>query len=78
VTIEVKPGYAGFVTEIDGRPSALEGRSFRIVVQDARVTLVTFGPAGRGLTGLRRRGLIADSPRILARDDRAARPPERG
>jgi hypothetical protein len=32
--------------------------------------LVSFGEGRAGLTGLRERGLIADSPRVLARDDR--------
>jgi hypothetical protein len=33
---------------------------------------VSFGAPGHGIAALRRRRLVADSPRILARDDRAA------
>jgi hypothetical protein len=33
---------------------------------------VSFGAPGRGTAAPRRRRLIADRPRILARDDRAA------
>ena len=32
---------------------------------------MTFEGSGRGLAGLRKRRLITDSPRVLARDDRA-------
>jgi hypothetical protein len=34
---------------------------------------VTFAASGRGLAGLRKRLLVSDSPRILARDERAGR-----
>jgi NAD+ kinase len=70
LTVEVSPGYAGFDVEVDGQRRALEDRRFEFVLHPAKLTLVTFGAAGRGLTGLRRRGLIADSPRVLARDAR--------
>jgi hypothetical protein len=39
---------------------------------NTNATLVSFGAPGHGIAGPRRRRLIADSPRILARDDRAA------
>jgi hypothetical protein len=35
--------------------------------------LVTFDPSGRGLAGLRKRKLVIDSPRVLARDEREKR-----
>ena len=73
VTVEVHPGYAGFDVEIDGQRRAVEGQSFRLTLHPAKLTLVTFGPSGRGLAGLRKRRLIADSPRVLARDARAGR-----
>jgi hypothetical protein len=34
---------------------------------------VTFTPSGRGLIGLRKRLLVIDSPRVLARDERGKR-----
>jgi NAD+ kinase len=73
VTVEVHPGYGGFDVEIDGHRRPLEARSFRLTLQEDKVNLVTFAPSGPALGGLRRRGLITDSPRILARDERAAR-----
>jgi NAD+ kinase len=70
LTVAVDPGYAGFDVEVDGHRRALTDRRFAFALHMAKLTLVTFGAAGRGLTGLRQRGLIADSPRVLARDER--------
>jgi NAD+ kinase len=78
LTVEARPGYAGFVVEIDGFRSMSEARTFRLTLEPDVVRLIALGAPGRGLAGLRRRGLIADSPRVLARDERAAAaaPPE--
>jgi NAD+ kinase len=73
LSIEVRPGNAGFDVEIDGHRRPLEARSYSVTMHEGEVTLVTFSPPGPGLDVLRRRGLIADSPRILAQDDRARR-----
>jgi NAD+ kinase len=71
VAIEVHPGFAGFDVEIDGREREGAERRFRLALHRDKLTLVTFEGSGRGLTGLRKRRLITDSPRVLARDDRA-------
>jgi NAD+ kinase len=71
VTIEVSPGFGGFDVEIDGRKREGEERRLRLALHPDKLTLVTFAGSGRGLTGLRKRRLITDSPRVLARDDRA-------
>jgi NAD+ kinase len=71
VTIEVSPGFGGFDIEIDGRKREGEERRLRLALHPDKLTLVTFEGSGRGLTGLRKRRLITDSPRVLARDDRA-------
>ena len=73
VTIEVSPGFGGFDVEVDGRKREGEERRLRLALHHDKLTLVTFAGAGRGLTGLRQRGLITDSPRVLARDERARR-----
>ena len=70
VTVEARPSYAGFVVEIDGVRSMPDARSFRLTLEPDVVRLVTLDGPGRGLTGLRRRRIITDSPRVLARDDR--------
>jgi NAD+ kinase len=68
--VEVAPSYAGFDVDVDGHRREFSDRRFEFALHPRKLTLVAFGPAGRGLTGLRRRGLIADSPRVLARDAR--------
>jgi NAD+ kinase len=74
VTVEVHPGYAGFDFEIDGQRRPLDALRLRITLHPDKSTLVMFAAAGRGLEALRRRRLITDSPRVLARDDRASKP----
>lgn len=69
--VEVRPTIAGFEIEIDGHGQALTALDYRISLHPEKVTLVSFGELGLGIAGLRKRRLIGDSPRILARDDRA-------
>jgi NAD+ kinase len=69
--VTVEPGFGGFDIEIDGRAQDLDAREYALCVHDAKVTLISFGEPGLGLTALRERGLIADSPRVLARHRRA-------
>jgi NAD+ kinase len=78
LTVDVEPGYAGFDLEIDGRrrPTAA-ARSYRFTLRPDQLDLVTFAGVDRGLAALRGRGLIADSPRILARDRRLTAPVRR-
>jgi NAD+ kinase len=73
LAIEVQPSHLGFDLEMDGHRRPIEGRSFRVTFQEDKVDLVTFSPSDQGLRRLRQRGLIADSPRVLARDQREAR-----
>jgi NAD+ kinase len=73
VTIDVSPGFGGFDIEIDGRKREGEQRRLRLALHPDKLTLVSFEGWGRGLTGLRKRRLITDSPRVLARDERARR-----
>jgi NAD+ kinase len=70
VRVEVHPSFAGFHIEIDGHRYPLEALGYRLSLHDEKVTLVSFGELGLGVGGLRERGLITDSPRVLARDDR--------
>ena len=75
VRVEVVPSFAGFDVELDGQRYPLEALDYRLTVHDEKVTLVSFGELGLGIPGLRKRRLITDSPRVLARDDRAAEKP---
>jgi NAD+ kinase len=76
VRLEVHPSFAGFDVEIDGHRYPLEDLGYRLSLHDEKVTLVSFGELGLGIPGLRARRLITDSPRVLARDERATRTPD--
>jgi NAD+ kinase len=71
VTLDAKPGYGGFDIEIDGHRAEIEGTRFTVRLAEEKATLVALAEPGLGITALRRRGLITDSPRVLARDQRA-------
>jgi NAD+ kinase len=73
VRLKVYPSYGGFDVEIDGHVHETDALEYRLSLWHEKVTLVSFGEPGPGLTALRQRNLIADSPRMLARDARAAR-----
>jgi hypothetical protein len=62
----------GVQTDAAGHRARAGGNRFEVALQNAKATLVSFGAPGHGIAALRRRRLVADSPRILARDDRAA------
>jgi hypothetical protein len=63
---------AGVQTEAAGHRGRAGGNRFEVALQNAKATHMSFGAPGHGIAALRRRRLVADSPRILARDDRAA------
>jgi NAD+ kinase len=71
IRVEVRPSFAGFDVEIDGHIYPIQDLRYDVSLHPDKVTLVSFGELGLGIPGLRKRGLIADSPRILARDGRA-------
>jgi hypothetical protein len=61
----------GFDLEIDGFHVDSTARRFVVSTEHAYATLVGLGEVKTGLPGLRKRGLIADSPRVILRDRRA-------
>jgi NAD+ kinase len=74
--IEVDPGYSGARIELDGqvrdRVEPLLPRRLAVTMRPDHVTLVTLGTEEHPLAGLRRRRVLIDSPRMLARADREA------
>jgi NAD+ kinase len=74
VRVDVHQSHAGFEIQADGHAVPLEAASYRLSLHDEQVTLVSFGRLKLGIAGLRERRLIADSARVLARDDRVQRP----
>jgi NAD+ kinase len=73
--ITLDPGHGGARIELDGqihdRVEPLTPRTFTIALRERHATLVALGGEEPMLTGLRRRGVLADSPRIVARDVRS-------
>ena len=75
VVVDAHPGYGGFDVEVDGQTQEeLMGKRFVIHLTEAKAPLVATEMPGLGFSALRHRGLIADSPRVLARDRREERP----
>jgi NAD+ kinase len=76
LAIALEPGHGGARIELDGRIHALVDppvpRTLAVSLRPDHATLVTLGGEESLLTGLRRRRLLIDSPRLLARDDREA------
>jgi NAD+ kinase len=70
VVLDVDSGYGGFELEFDGHHVDSVAKRFAVSLQDGYATLVGLGDPDSGLPRLRRRGLITDSPRVLARDAR--------
>jgi NAD+ kinase len=76
LTIEVDPGHGGARVEIDGQiqnhvdPDS--PRTLEVRLRRDHATLVSLGGEESMLAGLRRRRVIMDSPRMLARSDREA------
>jgi NAD+ kinase len=66
--ILTNPGYGGVRLEVDGRPFDSEGGDLTVRLRPAVATVVGFDDQEQFVTGLRRRQIIADSPRFLAED----------
>ena len=72
VNLVVEPGFGGSRFEIDGQELATAAAKVSVSQREDYATLVTLADQEPLFTNLRRRGLVTDSPRILARDARAA------
>jgi NAD+ kinase len=70
--VSIEPGYYGARIELDGRTQDLLPPTLSLAWRDDYATLVAFAGAETLLAGLRRRGILRDSPRVLARDGRTA------
>jgi NAD+ kinase len=69
--VTVEGGYGGARIEFDGQIKDFEPHEIRTSWCEDYATLVRFAGAESAFAGLRRRRIIIDSPRVLARDDRA-------
>jgi NAD+ kinase len=75
LSLSVEPGYGGGRLEIDGQELPTDATELAVSLRREYSTLVSLGGQESQIAGLRRRGLVTDSPRILARDAREHRPP---
>jgi NAD+ kinase len=74
--LEVDPGYGGARLEVDGQLRDLPAHLLKIRLRSKAATAVGFDDQPPFLSQLRGRGVITDSPRILAEDARRARSAE--
>jgi NAD+ kinase len=72
ISLEVQPGHDGFGVQVDGFRLETQAEHFTLSCQAGYATLARLDGASSDLTRLRQRGLIADSPRVLAQRHRAA------
>lgn len=70
LSLAIDPGHGTVRYEIDGRRTAIETRELTVRRRAEYATLVRLADEEPRLTGLRRRGLLLDSPRVLVRDAR--------
>ena len=63
-------GHGGARLEVDGDTATAQPESLTVRLRPETGTLVTFDDAEPLLAGLRRRRILMDSPRVLARDER--------
>jgi NAD+ kinase len=70
VTLTVDAGRGGSRCEIDGRPATVEGTVLTVRERSNYATLAVLAEQEPRLTGLRRRGLVTDSPRLVVREAR--------
>jgi NAD+ kinase len=68
--LEVEAGFGGARLEIDGQVAGERARSLTISVRQDVATMVGFSDQEALLTGLRRRGIILDSPRTVVDAER--------
>jgi NAD+ kinase len=65
VAVRVHPSHGGFELDVDGFKLETDAEEFEIRCEGAYATLVGLDGSRGGLTRLRDRGLISDSPRIV-------------
>jgi NAD+ kinase len=72
ISLVIESGYGGSRIEVDGQLVVDGALDATLRLRDEYATMVTLAGQETLLAGLRRRGLLADSPRVLVRDQRAS------
>jgi NAD+ kinase len=76
IELVIGQGYGGARMEIDGQIAAGVPERLQVGLRTGVARIVAYPDQESLLTVLRRRGIIVDSPRILAEDERLGRTPE--
>jgi NAD+ kinase len=71
INLVIESGYGGSRIEVDGQLLAERALDATLRLRGEYATMVTLAGQESLLSGLRRRGLVVDSPRVLVRDKRA-------
>lgn len=74
IELLVESGYGGSRFEVDGQELPVEALEATVSLRRDYATMIRLAGQEPLLAALRRRGLVVDSPRILARAQRAAHP----
>jgi NAD+ kinase len=77
VRIDVDPSHVGVRVELDGQATEMGALTLELALLGDQATLVRFGDEEAHLTGLRRRRILLDSPRMDLRDARMPSAPIR-
>jgi NAD+ kinase len=72
IDLAIESGYGGSRIEVDGQLVAERALDATVRLREDYATIVTLAGQETLLAGLRRRGLITDSPRVVVRDQRAS------
>jgi NAD+ kinase len=64
--LRTRAGFGGWRLELDGQITEASGDSMTVRMRPNAATVVAFDGQEPLLSGLRRRGLIVDSPRMVA------------
>ena len=79
IAVSLDPGHGGARVETDGQIQGvlerMEPVTFTLELEPSFATLVSLGEEEPLIAGLRRRRILLDSPRVLAREERAAPQP---
>lgn len=70
LTLASSAGFGGARLEIDGQGSELKPDRLTVRMRERAATVVRFADSEPLFSGLRRRGIISDSPRILIEDEK--------
>jgi NAD+ kinase len=71
LSLTIEPGYGGVRFEVDGRRTPAVAGGLTVRLRPVYAKLVQLADEESRLAGLRRRGLVVDSPRVVVRELRA-------